>query len=168
MRYFTNVYVVEQSASHNVMPIGPGVPPPVPDTPTVRIAANSNSELPTSTLAPPTLANPPAPTNLSSTAIVLAGERGIGMGRTDATGGMPSGIMANVWGSSNWGFVNRLERYVLLKFFRMLRAALRSSLVSDGECHEGSCSSAMSRSLPYTYKGRKREILTLITSIEGS
>lgn len=32
------------------------------------------------------------------------------MGRTDATGGMPSGIMANVWGSSNWGFVNRLER----------------------------------------------------------
>ena len=32
------------------------------------------------------------------------------MGRIDATGGMPSGIMANVWGSSNWGFVNRLER----------------------------------------------------------
>lgn len=32
------------------------------------------------------------------------------MGRTDATGGMPSGIMANTWGSSNWGFVNRLER----------------------------------------------------------
>lgn len=32
------------------------------------------------------------------------------MGRTDATGGMPSGIMANIWGSSNWGFVNRLER----------------------------------------------------------
>ena len=32
------------------------------------------------------------------------------MGRADATGGMPSGIMANIWGSSNWGYLNRLER----------------------------------------------------------
>ncbi|KAL8796835.1 MAG: hypothetical protein Q9195_000918 [Heterodermia aff. obscurata] len=99
------------SASHNVMPIGPGVPPPTPDTPTVRTLAGPNiRELPTSSLAPSTLVNPPTPTNLSTTAIILAGERGIGMGRIDATGGMPSGIMANVWGSSNWGFVNRLER----------------------------------------------------------
>ena len=93
------------------MPIGPGVPPPAPDTPTVQTLTGPNTrELPTSSLAPSTLVNPPTPTNLSTTAIILAGERGIGMGRIDATGGMPSGIMANVWGSSNWGFVNRLER----------------------------------------------------------
>ena len=99
------------SASHNIMPIGPGVPPPTPEMPTVRpVAGPSFQELPTSTLAPSTLANPPAPTNLSTTAIILTGERGIGMGRADATGGMPSGIMANVWGSSNWGYLNRLER----------------------------------------------------------
>ena len=39
-----------------------------------------------------------------------SGERGIGIGRSDATGGMPSGIMANLWGTSNWGYINRLER----------------------------------------------------------
>ena len=62
-----------------------------------------------STLAPSTLANPPAPTNLSKFAVIVSGERGVGIGRSDATGGMPSGIMANLWGSSNWGYVNRLE-----------------------------------------------------------
>lgn len=39
----------------------------------------------------------------------VSGERGIGIGRSDSTGGMPSGIMANLWGSSNWGYLNRLE-----------------------------------------------------------
>jgi hypothetical protein len=64
----------------------------------------------TTTLAPATLANPPAPTNLSKSAVIVSGERGIGIGRSDATGGMPSGIMANLWGSSNWGYINRLEK----------------------------------------------------------
>jgi hypothetical protein len=62
----------------------------------------------TSSLAPSTLANPPAPTNLSKAAVVLCGERGVSLGQ--GAGGMPGGLMANLWGSSNWGHVNRLER----------------------------------------------------------
>lgn len=99
------------AASHSVMPIGPGVPPPAPEISTARPASGSSTQdLPFSTLAPNTLVNPPAPTNLSSTAIIINGEKGIGMGRTDDTGGMPGGLMANVWGTTNWGYLNRLER----------------------------------------------------------
>ncbi|MCJ1478252.1 SNF1-interacting protein [Lambiella insularis] len=99
------------SASHMSLPVGPGAMPPIPssDSQTARhVGAMRN--LPPSSLAPSTLANPPNPTNLSTTAVIVNGERGIGMGRSDITGGMPSGIMANLWGSSNWGYINRLER----------------------------------------------------------
>lgn len=97
------------SASHNILPVG------TPVMPQVSIASKSlvpvqPLESHTSTLAPTTLANPPAPTNLSKAAVIVSGERGITIGRSDATGGMPSGIMANLWGSSNWGYVNRLEK----------------------------------------------------------
>ena len=103
------------AASHSSMSVGPGAlpTPPPPETPTFRKSsalAPMMRDLPTSTLAPNTLANPPAPTNLSSTAVIVNGEKGIGMGRSDASGGMPSGIMANIWGSSNWGYLNRLQR----------------------------------------------------------
>ncbi|KAL4778583.1 hypothetical protein BJX76DRAFT_131801 [Aspergillus varians] len=70
---------------------------------------DSNKSLPPSTLTPSTLANPPAPTTLSKAAVLVSNERGIGLGLADKTGGMPSGMMANLWGSSNWGFMNRLE-----------------------------------------------------------
>ena len=101
------------AASHNVMPVGPGLlpQPQSSDGAINRISApNKMRNLPVSSLAPNTLVNPPAPTNLSATAVFVNGERGIGMGRIDATGGMPSGIMANVWGTSNWGYLNRIER----------------------------------------------------------
>lgn len=103
------------AASHTSMSVGPGsLPtPPVPETPALRKPSAPISlarDLPTSSLAPNTLANPPAPTNLSSAAVVVKGERNIGIGRTDCSGGMPSGIMANIWGSTNWGHVNRLAR----------------------------------------------------------
>lgn len=103
------------AASHTSMPVGPGAlpTPPPPETPTSRKSSApmpSMRDLPTSTLAPNTLANPPAPTNLSAAAVIVNGERGVGVGRTDASGGMPSGLMANVWGSTNWGHLNRLER----------------------------------------------------------
>ncbi|KKK25645.1 hypothetical protein AOCH_005616 [Aspergillus ochraceoroseus] len=62
-----------------------------------------------STLAPTTLANPPAPTSLSKAAVIVSNDRGIGLGQADKTGGMPSGMMANLWGSWNWGFMNRLD-----------------------------------------------------------
>ncbi|KAL8826185.1 MAG: hypothetical protein Q9170_007497, partial [Blastenia crenularia] len=101
------------AASHNVMPVGPGALPQSPpmEAPVLRIGGSSKLfYLPPTTVAPNTLANAPAPTNLSATAVIVSGERGIGLGRSDATGGMPSGVMANVWGSSNWGYLNRLER----------------------------------------------------------
>ncbi|RDW71251.1 hypothetical protein BP6252_07814 [Coleophoma cylindrospora] len=100
------------SASHNILPgystaaitqIGPGAMKP-------KLAERETTETHTSTLAPSTLANTPTPTNLSKAAVIVSGERGVGIGKSDATGGMPSGIMANVWGSSNWGYINRLER----------------------------------------------------------
>ncbi|KAL2871106.1 putative transcription factor SipA3 [Aspergillus lucknowensis] len=70
---------------------------------------DTNKMMPPSTLTPATLANPPAPTSLSKAAVLVSNERGIGVGIADKTGGMPSGMMANLWGSSNWGFMNRLE-----------------------------------------------------------
>lgn len=96
------------------MPVGPGAlpTPPPPETPISRKPSTpmpSLRDLSTSTLAPNTLINPPAPTNLSAAAVIVKGERGIGIGRTDASGGMPSGLMANIWGSTNWGHLNRLE-----------------------------------------------------------
>ncbi|KAF2231323.1 hypothetical protein EV356DRAFT_535596 [Viridothelium virens] len=94
------------SASHIVLPVGPQGPQPL----TLDSKATIGGNVPTSSLAPSTLANPPAPTNLSTMAVVVSGERGIGLGRTDRTGGMPGGIMANMWGSTNWGYINRLER----------------------------------------------------------
>lgn len=94
------------SASHNILPVGPGAPP----TPAGGEGAPSRRvfTMPSSSLTPSTLANPPAPTNLSHTAVIVSGERGVGLGRGADDSGMPSGIMANLWGSSNWGFVNRI------------------------------------------------------------
>jgi hypothetical protein len=99
------------SASHNILPV---YTPPITQigpaaSRTNTLVSSPVKEPQESTLAPATLANPPAPTNLSKFAVIVSGERGIGIGRSDATGGMPSGIMANLWGSSNWSYVNRLE-----------------------------------------------------------
>ncbi|KAK4636323.1 hypothetical protein CLAFUW4_01433 [Fulvia fulva] len=90
------------SASHNILPVGPGAPPS-----NATDSIKRNLTMPSSSLAPNTLANPPAATNLSHAAVVISGERGIGLGRADGSG-MPSGILANLWGSSNWGHVNRI------------------------------------------------------------
>ena len=103
------------AASHGSMPVGPGsLPvPPTPDTPNTRKVSTPLAllrEMPVNSLAPSTLASPPAPTNLSSTAVIVNGERGVGLSRPDSSGGVPSGLLANVWGSNNWGFLNRLER----------------------------------------------------------
>ncbi|TVY48894.1 putative PH domain-containing protein [Lachnellula occidentalis] len=95
------------SASHNILPVYTPVVTQVPAIPTLALPQPTGPH--TSTLAPTTLANPPAPTNLSKAAVIVSGERGISIGRSDATGGMPSGMMANLWGSSNWGYINRLE-----------------------------------------------------------
>ncbi|KAF4555688.1 Hypothetical protein D9617_2g056510 [Elsinoe fawcettii] len=91
------------SSSHNVLPVGPVSPPQA------TAEMKSPLALAGSSLAPSTLANPPAPTSLSKTAVVVSGERGIRIGQADGSG-MPGGIMANLWGSEKWGSVNRLER----------------------------------------------------------
>ncbi|KAF2734194.1 hypothetical protein EJ04DRAFT_577102 [Polyplosphaeria fusca] len=92
------------SASHNIMPVG-NIAAPAPGLPDTKIVMGQT--LPTSSLAPSTLANPPAPTNLSKAAVAVSGERGISLGRS---GNMPGGLMANLWGSQNWGYINRIER----------------------------------------------------------
>jgi hypothetical protein len=97
------------SASHNILPAyTPALPQATASKPTLTLSQTMDSH--TSTLAPHTLANPPAPTNLSKAAVIVSGERGVGIGRSDATGGMPSGMMANLWGSANWSYINRLEK----------------------------------------------------------
>lgn len=113
------------SASHNILPVGPGSP--APNSPAVD-AAKRSATMPLSTLAPSTLANPPAPTNLSHTAVVVSGERGLGLGRADGVG-MPSGMMANLWGSNTWGYVNRIGDS--LKANAVIEASEPSSVVAN-------------------------------------
>lgn len=92
------------SASHNIVQVGQ-ITAPAPGLPDTRLVMGQT--LPFSSLAPSTLANPPAPTNLSKAAVAVSGERGLGIGKS---GNMPGGLMANLWGSVNWGYVNRLVR----------------------------------------------------------
>lgn len=100
------------AASHGSMPVGPGVPIPPLETQPAKPKTSfmlASRDMPSSTLAPSTLTNPPAPTSLSKTAVLVTGERGLGAG-TGATSGISTGILANMWGSSDWAFVNRLDR----------------------------------------------------------
>nr|POE88149.1 putative ph domain-containing protein c19a8.02 [Quercus suber] len=90
------------SASHTILPVGPGAPPP--STVTDSLKRNFSTS---SSLAPSTLANPPAPTNLSHTAVVLSGDRVVSINKSEGSG-TPSGFQANQWGSKNWGYLNRL------------------------------------------------------------
>lgn len=92
------------SASHNILPVGPTMASP-------KLGDNHRSfTMPASTFAPSSFANPPAHTNLSERAVVVSGERGIGIGRLEDH---PSGIMSNIWGSTNWSSVGRRTRDVL-------------------------------------------------------
>jgi guanine nucleotide exchange factor for Rho/Rac/Cdc42-like GTPase family protein/APPL family protein len=94
------------AASHSAMPISPVVAPTL--TLTTDFRKMLSSTIPNSSLAPSTLANPPLPTLLSKSAIIVGAERG-----TPAVNGetnIPVGLMANIWGSSNWSYVNRLEK----------------------------------------------------------
>lgn len=92
------------SASHNIVQVGQ-ITAPAAGLPDTRLVMGQT--LPYTSLAPSTLANPPAPTNLSKAAVAVSGERGIGIG---SSGNVPGGLMANLWGSVNWGYVNHLVR----------------------------------------------------------
>jgi hypothetical protein len=99
------------SASHTVLPLGATGQNMTPSLSlSTDFKAVVGNHIPPSSLAPATLANPPAPTNLSKAAVAVSGERNFSLGAVATDGGMPNGIMANVWGSTNWGYLNRLER----------------------------------------------------------
>lgn len=98
------------SASHNILPYNTAFSHNQNDDSANRGRTLNNVNEPASSLAPATLANPPAPTSMSKAVVIVNNERGIGLGASDSTGGMPSGMMANLWGSSNWGFMNKLQR----------------------------------------------------------
>lgn len=92
------------SASHNIVQVGQ-IAAPAPGLPDTRLVMGQT--LPYTSLSPNTLANPPAPTNLSKAAVAVSGERGLGIGKS---GNMPGGLMANLWGSVNWGYVNKIGK----------------------------------------------------------
>ncbi|TID01865.1 putative PH domain-containing protein C19A8.02 [Colletotrichum higginsianum] len=81
--------------------------PGYPSPPQGGSKNSSSSRLPAldpvhGTLAPLTLARPPAATNLSRTAVMFSVDRGIG---GDNTSHMPTAVLANYWGSSAWSTV---------------------------------------------------------------
>lgn len=98
------------SASHNALSHSGSVPAPMAGNEADRNRSPNNRNSSSTTLAPLTLANPPAPTSMSRAAVMVSNERGLGTDGALNTGTMPRGMMANLWGSSNWGFLNRLER----------------------------------------------------------
>ncbi|RKF62225.1 putative PH domain-containing protein C19A8.02 [Erysiphe neolycopersici] len=68
-----------------------------------------SSETKKNSLAPTTLALAPASTSLSKKAISTNSERH-SQPASDFDSGMSSVIVANFWGSSNWGYIDRLEK----------------------------------------------------------
>lgn len=90
------------AASHTAMPVGPSAAQKSqPKNEQARFSAS---------MAPPTLINTPSQTNLTRVALTVGVERGCDLGVVDATGGVPSGLMANLWGSANHGHLSRLDR----------------------------------------------------------
>ncbi|KAI1378257.1 hypothetical protein F4677DRAFT_412693 [Hypoxylon crocopeplum] len=84
------------SASHNLLPgYMPAAPKQQPQGPVLP-----GPETQPGSLAPPTLAKPPATTNLSKTAVVYSGDRVFSASASQA---LPTAIMANYWGSNAWG-----------------------------------------------------------------
>ncbi|EHY56107.1 SNF1-interacting protein [Exophiala dermatitidis] len=116
------------AASHGSMPVGPSIAIPqstetdgAKPRPTFTLALR---DMPPSTLAPSTLASVPSPTNWSKSAIVVTGERGLSPA-PDKTG-IPTSLLANLWGTANTAVVNRLER-VESKITAEARLGLASS-----------------------------------------
>ncbi|RMZ86890.1 hypothetical protein DV736_g5885, partial [Chaetothyriales sp. CBS 134916] len=99
------------AASHGSIPVGPSLPIVMANQDADRPRTGfilALRDMPSSTLAPSTLANTPIPTSLSKSAVVVTGERGLSA--TLDKGGLPNSLVANTWGCSNTAFVNRLDR----------------------------------------------------------
>ncbi|KAI2618719.1 hypothetical protein GGS26DRAFT_574270 [Hypomontagnella submonticulosa] len=85
------------SASHGLLP---GYPAAAPKQQQQQGPVLPGPEPQPGSLAPSTLANPPATTSLSKTAVVYSGDRVLSM---NASHNLPTAIMANYWGSNAWG-----------------------------------------------------------------
>ncbi|KAI1335482.1 PH domain-containing protein [Xylariaceae sp. FL0016] len=88
------------SASHGLLP---GYPPPLVNQAAPKPGPNQihlGPEAQPGSLAPPTLAKPPAATILSRTAVAYSGERAF---TANPAQPLPTAIMANYWGSNAWG-----------------------------------------------------------------
>ncbi|KAK4940031.1 SNF1-interacting protein [Elasticomyces elasticus] len=99
------------AASHGSMPVGPAIPMvqnPELDVRPRHTFTLALRDMPPSTLAPATLAAVPSPTNLSKAAVIVTGERGLSPAPYKS--GIPTSLIANLWGTSNTALVNRLER----------------------------------------------------------
>lgn len=87
------------STAYGVLPVGPTKPLPT-------LKTRVEDDLPISSLAPSTLVTPPSATSLSKTAVLVGMEKGLDLGLVDSLGGTPSGLMANYWGSYNYGYLS--------------------------------------------------------------
>ncbi|KAF4824016.1 putative PH domain-containing protein [Colletotrichum tropicale] len=87
-------------ASHGHLPGYPSPPQSTPKKPPIQRLASFDPAQ--GTLAPLTLARPPAATNLSRTAVMFSVDRSMG---GDNTSHMPTAVLANYWGSSQWSTV---------------------------------------------------------------
>lgn len=99
------------AASHGSMPVGPAIP--MVQNPELDIRPRNTftlalRDMPSSTLAPSTLAAVPSPTNLTRSAVIVTGERGLSPAPYKS--GIPTSLLANLWGTSNTALINRLER----------------------------------------------------------
>ncbi|PHH63232.1 hypothetical protein CDD81_6184 [Ophiocordyceps australis] len=84
------------SASHNLLPVHPSNLGPGAPRQTGALLPSLDSS--PGSLAPMTLARPPTMTNLSRMAVVVTGERSSGANGWK----LPTGIIANYWGSKVW------------------------------------------------------------------
>lgn len=98
------------SAGQSILPIPMPLGSSNDDTAKVRTSVYMPSELPPSTFAPTTLVAPPAPTSMSRAAIIVSAESGIALKAADGAGDVPPGMMANLWGSTDWALLNKVER----------------------------------------------------------
>ncbi|EED20113.1 transcription factor SipA3, putative [Talaromyces stipitatus ATCC 10500] len=147
------------TASHSLLPYSPAT-----------VLTRSQAEIDASqlgrddqatTLAPSTLANPPAPTSMSKVAVAVSNERGIGVGLADSTGGMPSGMMANLWGSANWGFVNTFHTEGIRLRDPKASSEERASAASSNTVVDDSKASAAAPSTTRPAAARHRQTVSL-------
>ncbi|KAI5303825.1 SNF1-interacting protein [Ascosphaera pollenicola] len=100
------------SAGQSILPIPMPLGSSDHDANRARTSVYMPGELPPSTFAPTTLVAPPAPTSMSRAAVIVSADSGIALKAADGAGDLPPGMMANLWGSTDWALLNRVERGV--------------------------------------------------------